>query len=62
MLYVSYYQVLLVCIGICNQDEIPSSLDNVTIKMHFSKEKVVQYIRTVCQHNGNASSVIVYGL
>ena len=29
MLYVSYYQVLLVCIGIYNQDEIESLLDNV---------------------------------
>ncbi len=60
--YISYYQVLLLCIGIYNQDEMQSSLDNVIIEIHIAKEKTVQYINTVYQHNGNASSVIVIGL
>ena len=42
MVHVSYYQVLLLCIGIYNQDEMQSSLDNVIIEIHIAKEKTVQ--------------------
>ncbi len=41
MVHVSYYQVLLVCIGVYNQDGMPSSLDNVIIEVHIVKEKIV---------------------
>ncbi len=53
MLPVSHNQVLLLCIGIYNQDEIKSSLDNVIIEIHIECAlPVMFYIQFHCVVHG----------